>query len=74
MPFTPPLPDRPGRGAFCQKIEALVKEIMKVHPTSGSRPDKDEFESLWHRLDKERAAFHRLYPRQGDRNDHPREV
>lgn len=56
----PQIPDKAGRGALCEKIERLTREIIKVTP-EGEKPDKVEAQRLSHRLDKEREKFHKLY-------------
>jgi hypothetical protein len=58
--FTPPIPDKVGRGAHCAVIDQLTKEVVRARP-DGVKPNKDELPRLLHRLDREREKFHTLY-------------
>lgn len=52
-----PLPDKAGRGALEQRIQAIVRDMSKA----GNGKDPHEFERLAYRLDQERKRFHALY-------------
>jgi len=58
--LAPPITDKAGRGDLCRIIDQLTKEVVKARP-DGVKPNKDELPRLLHRLDRERAKFHRLY-------------
>jgi hypothetical protein len=58
--FRPPIPDKAGRGELCEVIDRLAKAVVEARP-DGVKPNQDELPRLVHRLDQERAKFHKLY-------------
>jgi hypothetical protein len=58
--FAPPIQDKAGRGALCEVIDQLTKEVVNARP-DGAKPNKEELPRLLHRLDQARAKFHKLY-------------
>ena len=64
--FRPEIADRAGRGALCEQIEAVAKDMTAMaYGKDDERPDFDrhEFNRLKHRLDGLRERFHTLYGR-----------